>query len=86
MRYGTIYATDTECTSYNEWRASLTGTETSITMTANGATVAADQAFVLHARVSAKRFASRLAAHAAKDALAAATAATAAVQAAKQSS
>ena len=40
MTYGTISSSGPECTSYNAWRVSLTGTESSITMTANGAEVA----------------------------------------------
>jgi hypothetical protein len=40
MTPGTISASGPECTSYNAWRASLTGAESSITMTANGAEVA----------------------------------------------
>ena len=40
MTHGTISSSGPECTSYNAWRVSLTGTESSITMTANGAEVA----------------------------------------------
>ena len=40
MTQGHISSSGPECTSYNEWRASLTGTEWSITLTTNGVTVA----------------------------------------------
>ena len=40
MTQGYIPSSGPQCTSYNEWRASLTGTESSITLSANGATVA----------------------------------------------
>ena len=40
MTPGHISSSGPECTSYNEWRASLTGCESSITLTTNGVTVA----------------------------------------------
>jgi len=40
MTPGHISSSGLECTSYNEWRACLTGTESSITLTTNGVTVA----------------------------------------------
>ena len=39
MTHGTISSSGPECTSFNAWRVGLRGTESSITMTANGAEV-----------------------------------------------